>query len=145
MCFLWVCACVFSVLPFFFFFSGACNFLLPLVSVCGTAGFLMQKALLFFRALIHPEYAGFLFALKVQRDRNHPLGSSHKSKNIELTFHSSLSLPREKLMVGILFPILLSHADLGQGLLWLLLNGVSHPFQCDVSAFELAWNTAAAS
>lgn len=134
---------VFSQFCLFSFFSGACNFLLPLVSVCSTAGFLMvQKALLFFSALIHPEYAGFLFALKVQRDRNESLGSSHKSRNIGLTFHSSLSLPGEKLMVGVLFPVLLSCADLGQRLLWLLWNGFSHPFQCDCFCFWACLETA---
>lgn len=44
---------------------------------------------------------------KYRETEINPLGSSHKNRNIGLTFHSSLSLPREKLLVGILFPFLL--------------------------------------
>lgn len=50
-----------------FSFLGSCNFLLPLMSLCVTAGFLVLQQVLGFIlcpvAPRHPKYAGSLFAL----------------------------------------------------------------------------------
>ena len=55
-----------------------------------------------------------------------PLGSSLKS--VGLMFCPSLSFPREKLLVGLVFLIMLSCAGLEERLSWLLWNGFSHLF-----------------
>lgn len=68
-----------------------------------------------------------------------PLGSSLKS--IGLMFYSSLSFPREKLLVGLFFSVMLRCAGLGERLSWLLWNGFFHLFTETVLDFELALGT----
>ena len=80
----------------FFFMS----LLLPLMSVCSTAGLTMTDP---------HQYS------KSGKIKTNPLGSSPKSWKVKGVFHYSLSIPRENQQIGLFLPIS-SFAGLGKGL-----------------------------
>lgn len=57
---------------------------------------------------------------KLDETKTSPLGSALKTWSIGLIFYSSLSFPREKVLVGLFFLIIVSCAGLGERLSWLL-------------------------
>lgn len=123
MCLLWVCVCSFSEVCHSF--SRACDFLLPLVSVCGTVGFLVLQQVLSSLVLLWlPCIQSMLVPClhtKLEETEYSPLVSYPKFWSSGLIFYSFSFLAKGEASDWDVFPNCAEPCvDLVQGLLWLL-------------------------